>query len=191
MKYGASGMSSNPTTLTSPGISRPASCIRPQHPERHLVVGGEDRRDSLGLAAETATERRSRRWRSSPRPAAAADLGAGLLAASGASLDPLVRLEPVGGPGDVPDRLVAEVEQVRGGADGAGELIDGDDGDHVLGTGLDGDQRDVVRRVLQARHRVLLRRDHEDPVDTVEAQPLDRLGDRLAVERSRLATMMK
>ena len=70
-----------------------------------------------------------------------------------------------------------------GGADRAGDLVDRDHRHALLGARLDRHQRHVGVRVQQRVAGLAVRRDHEDAVDALPAQALDRVGHRRAVER--------
>ena len=60
------------------------------------------------------------------------------------ALQPAARLEKVGRSGDVPNRLVAKLEKVPRGLRGAGELVDRDDRNRIIGTRLDRDERHIA-----------------------------------------------
>src|SRR5690606_10611005 len=97
----------------------------PQHAQRHLVVGHEDRGDAAhagqalpglvaGARAPVARQRLG-------------DLPAGLLQHGPPAGGPALGLQPVAGPAHVPDRLVAQVQQVPGGHPAALDLVHADD----------------------------------------------------------------
>ena len=64
-------------------------------------------------------------------------------------------------------------------------------GSLALGSRLDGDQRYVGGRVQERLARLPIRRDDQDPLYALSAQPLDRVDDRGRSSVFRLATMMK
>ncbi len=154
---------------------------RPQHAERHLVVGDEDRAHAaLPHQAPAQVVARAR------APVADQDrrhLGAGGLQRGPPAVDPLGGLEEVGTARDVDDGRVAEVEQVLRGERRAGDLIHGDDRQGVRRSRLDHDERGVARQRDQRLARPLQRSDDEDAVDALHAQALDRAQHRGAVER--------
>ena len=130
-KYGASGMSSKPTTLDvardRPGRPR-ASRATPRAPSGRWPRTPPSRPRSraqlpaevvAGAGAPVADQRR-RRLEPAPR-------------ASRASHRAVVATRPIGRAGDVPDRRVAEVEQVAGRQRRPGVLIDRDHRDRVSG----------------------------------------------------------
>jgi hypothetical protein len=63
---------------------------------------------------------------------------------------------------------------VLGGADRAGNLIDGHHRDPVVGPRLHRHQRHVGVGVRHCVAGLLVGGDHEDPVDSLAAKPLDR-----------------
>ena len=133
-----------------------------QQPERHLVVGGEDRshvvargqleaRDVAGTGAPVAGQR-------------IGHVGIGVLQRRAPALGSQHRLAPVAGALHVPHRAVAEVEQVTSGEPGPLLLVDGD---HrlVAELGFQGHHRHVGRQHPQRLHRVVGGCDHDDAVD--------------------------
>ena len=78
----------------------------------------------------------------------------------------------------MPHRLVAEIEQVPGGADRARVLIYRDDRDDVDGSGLDRHHGDVDRRMPERLGGLEVWRDHENPIDPLDAQALHGERDR-------------
>ena len=100
-------------------------------------------------------------------------LGAGRLERVPPALDALARLQPVARARDVPDRPVAELEQVARGGRRAGELVDRDDRSASSGpasTATTGTSAGSCAHRVRGRD---LRRDDEDAVDALAAQPLD------------------
>ncbi len=153
----------------------------PEQAERHQVVAREhgchlrirgERSAELvaGLRAPVADRhRRDRRTCSLERRTPARDA--------------LLRLQPVDRPGDVPDGAVAQIEEVLRREYGARELVDRCDRDALVGPRFDRDDRKVVRQLRNGARVGCLRRDHQDPVDALGAEPLDRVEHRAAVER--------
>jgi hypothetical protein len=76
-----------------------------------------------------------------------------------------------------------ELEQVPRGEGGAGALVDRDDRQSVRGAGLDGHERDVAGEADDRLARALERRDDEDAVDALHAEPIDGAQHRGAVQR--------
>ena len=164
VKYGASGTSSNPTTLTSPG-SAAGLVQRPQDAERHLVVGDEHR-GQVRHRRPASARSRSPSAGSSRRPGAPGTRDAGGLERGAPAGDPLLRLEPVARPRDVPRRLRwPSVEQMRGRRRGARELVDRGDRDDVRRVRPRARPAAPGRDAQQRARRRLLRGDHQDAVD--------------------------
>ena len=165
MKYAASGTSSKPTTLMSSGTRLPALVQRPQHAEREVVVGREDRGD-LGhpgqhLPAPVAggrgpVRRQHRRHLRPPRPQRRPP-----------AVDAPRAVEPVRRPGHVPDRAVPRVEQVPGGLPGPRHLVDRHQWRRPARITVDGDQRHAVRQVVERLAGRLDRGDDHDAGDPV------------------------
>ncbi len=91
-------------------------------------------------------------------------------------------VKPLRRPGDVPDRGVPGVEQVRGGGERARLLVDGDQRGGPPGVAVDGDQRDPRGHLGECLAGRLGRRDDHDARDPLVPVVLDRGGDRGAVE---------
>jgi hypothetical protein len=153
-----------------------------QDAERQVVVGGEDRGD-LGHPGENLAgavprggvpvrrhDRRDLRARLGQRPPPAGDAA--------------LAVEPVIGAGDVPDGLVADLEQVPGRGVRARLLVDGDQAGRPARVTVDGDQRDVIRDVVQRLVGRLDRGDDDQARHPLVAVPPDRVGDWLAVQRA-------
>ena len=185
VKYCASGMSSKPTTLTSPRDLAARLVQRAQHAERHLVVGDEDRASTSASPRQLPAELVAR------ARAPVADqhrrrLGAGRRRAS--TRQPSMRccgLEEVGAARRCAQTVaVAELEQV----------LRGESPRRRTGRRRRPAARRRARprppraggragRSTSASRRALLRGDHEDAVDALHAQPLDGAQHRGAVER--------
>ncbi|CAG7623489.1 hypothetical protein SBRY_160044 [Actinacidiphila bryophytorum] len=137
--------------------------------EGHLVAGREDRGDVRDAAQDQ------------PRPVAgrgrpvAVDLrrhGAALrLQRVAPAAQPAGGVQPLAGPGQVPDGLVAEVEQVPGGQPGGQRLVDGDDLGGGCARAVDGDGGQRGGELLDPPADMDERHREHEPLDALVGQP--------------------
>ena len=149
--------------------------------ERHLVVGGEDRRH-VAVLCQQAAELIARPHAPVAEPRRRnRDLGR--LQHRAPALDAPSRRRPILGPGDVRHRPVAEIEQQARRRGRAGGLVDRDHGHHGLRRVPDRDQRYVHLLAVELARDPVLPGVEEDPVDALSLQLVERPEQRSAVER--------
>ena len=171
VKYAASGMSSNPTTLQSRGTSRPASWKARRTPSAIWSLATNTA--VTPLAPASSRPARSRTRGSSRRPAAAARRRRPRRARPASRRCAPAPRASRAGPATCQTVAVAELQQVARGGRRARELVDGHDRHRVVGPGLGADDGHVAGQIAQRVRGGLLRRDDDRAVHALLPQPLE------------------
>ena len=152
---------------------------RPQHPQRHLVVGDEDGGQTAAHPAGQFLARTVARQRTPVPPQRRRRLDARRFEGRPPAGGPVHRLLPVLGPGEMPDRAVAGGQQMTGRQPRAQLLVHVDAGDLHAGAGAHGHHREGVAQFGEGLDRRPLRGEGDHALHPAVAEVVQGLGQRL------------